>query len=172
MAINGRTYSDAQNRAMDAAMLHSSPADACRRAAAGTLEDPDTGAPLPAFTYNTATANVRKRRSRRAAESRARAELPAIAQLQGAATELAGIAHELAAKAARKHRAGRLTAAELRDTAAALRETHRAVLPLLAPASSSSREEKPAEEESRPAPVPAIADPEVASWAEDAAAGA
>lgn len=167
MAINGRTYSDAQNRAMDAAMKDASPADACRRAAAGALEDPATGERLPAFTYVLSTANVRKRRSRRQEEARARAELPAIAQLHGAAEQLAGIAHELAAKAARKHRAGRLTAAELRDTASALRETHRAVLPLLTPASAPAAEPEP---DDAPAPrAEPLQDPELQSWAVDAA---
>lgn len=144
-------------------MLELSPAEACRRAAAGTLRDPDTGELVPPFAYNTGTANVRKRRARRMAESRARAELPALAQLAGAAQELAGVAHELAAKAARKHRSGKLTPAELADTARALRETHRAILPLLTPANTSSPE--PAE----PPREQSTADPELATWAADAA---
>jgi hypothetical protein len=156
-----RTYSDKQNRAMDAAMLELSPGEACRRAAAGALEDPDApGARLPAFTYNRESAAARKRRASRAREAAERRELAPLAQLAKAAESLAGTAHEVAASVERRRRQGKLTPAELVDAARALRETHRAVVGILttpAPANGN------AAEPSSPA------DEEVAQWAADAA---
>jgi hypothetical protein len=160
-----RTYSDAQNRAMDRAMLELSPGEAVRRAAAGALEDPDTGERLPAFTYNRESAAARKRRAARAREHAERRELPAIAQLTRAAETLAGTAHEVAAAVERKRRRGKLTPAELADAARALRETHRAVVSILASSSSTSPTPAP----DTPTEPPSPADDEVAQWAADAA---
>lgn len=161
-----RTYSDAQNRAMDRAMLELSPGEAVRRAAAGALEDPDTGERLPAFTYNRESAAARKRRAARAREHAERRELPAIAQLTSAAEVLAGVAHELAAKIERRRRSGRLTPAELADAARALRETHRAVLPILQSSSTSSSAPGDA---GAPAEPSSPGDAELEQWAADAA---